>query len=302
VRRFTVGPGVAGAFTKPRISSAKIRILVAVVLWGAMYPGGKLALREIPLLDFVYLRLVLAAAVLWLISGSRRDFVPPRPLWTAVVIVGLSQLLSQTLFHAGLMWTPAGVTAILLSTAPLMSAAWFALRGRERLTQRHWIGLCLGLLGVIFVIRPEGAAVGGYHVAGALISLCAAAAWVWYCLSVIPLVRASGAIRATAWSLSASALILTPVGLPGVLHLAWRSISWPAWGGFLYSSIVGMVVALTLWVRSVNELGANQTMIYLYVEPISAVALAALILGESLSIVQMAGAVMTFAGLWYAAR
>jgi drug/metabolite transporter (DMT)-like permease len=158
------------------------------------------------------------------------------------------------------------------------------------------------LLGVILVIRPEGVAVRGHHLAGALLSLSAAAVWVWYSLAVVPLVRAAGTIRTTAWSLSAAAFLLTPIALPGTVHLAWSSISWPAWGGLLYSSIVGMVVALTLWVRSVHELGANQTMIFLYVEPISAVVIAALVLGESLSIVQMVGAVMTFAGLWYAAR
>lgn len=61
-----------------------------------------------------------------------------------------------------------------------------------------------------------------------------------------------------------------------------------------------MVVAMTLWGRSVSRLGPKETMIYVYVEPLSAVVIAALRLGESLSLLQALGAGLTFVALWIA--
>jgi len=55
-----------------------------------------------------------------------------------------------------------------------------------------------------------------------------------------------------------------------------------------------------LWGRSVGRLGPRQTMAYAYLEPVSAVLIAAVLLGESLHPIQAAGALLTFAGVWLA--
>ena len=46
------------------------------------------------------------------------------------------------------------------------------------------------------------------------------------------------------------------------------------------------------------RLGARQTMPYTYLEPVSAVVIAAIILGETLSAIQAAGTVLTLIGVW----
>jgi probable blue pigment (indigoidine) exporter len=43
-------------------------------------------------------------------------------------------------------------------------------------------------------------------------------------------------------------------------------------------------------------------MIYVYLEPVSAVVIAAILLGESLSAAQAAGALLTLAGVWLASE
>jgi drug/metabolite transporter (DMT)-like permease len=48
------------------------------------------------------------------------------------------------------------------------------------------------------------------------------------------------------------------------------------------------------------RLGARQTTPYTYLEPVSAVVIAAIILGESLSAIQAVGAVFTLFGVWLA--
>jgi len=274
--------------------------LLAVVLWGGIYPGVKLGLRELPVLSFTYLRLVLAAAVL--ITLSRPVIARlPRNVWRSVAEAGIAQAAFQLLLVAGLGQTTAGTSAILLATSPLLTAGWLAVRGDERASSAQWIGISLGLIGVAMVVLRGGAAFDGAHTAGGLLSLAAAGAWVWYSLAVVPAVGSVGAIPATAWSMALAALLITPAALPGLEGLPWRSVSWQAWAGLGYGATAGMVVAMTLWGRSVHRLGPTETMVYVYLEPVSAVVIAAVVLGESLTPTQALGAVVAFAGIWCAA-
>ena len=61
-----------------------------------------------------------------------------------------------------------------------------------------------------------------------------------------------------------------------------------------------MVVAMALRGRAVSRRGPKETMLYAYVEPLSAVAIAAALLGESFGVRQGLGAVLAFAAVWVA--
>ncbi|HYM69826.1 MAG TPA: DMT family transporter [bacterium] len=273
---------------------------MAVVLWGAIYPAAKIALHDIPVVDFIFLRVFIAAAILFVLAGPPRRFVPPRALWPAVAFAGVAQIASQTLLHAGIRFTTAGIAALLLATSPLLSGTWSALFWRVHLAGRQWFGLLAGLLGIVFVIGPGGPTFDGAHVLGDMLSLGAAAVWVLYSTFIGPLVGALGTIRATAWSMIVSVSLFTPFAVLPLEHVEWSGVSWQAWAGLFYSAIVGQVVAMVLWGRSIHSLGVHQAMVYMYLEPISAVVIAAALLGESLSSIQVGGAVLTFAGMWWA--
>src|SRR5215468_6643936 len=122
--------------------------LLAVILWGGIYPGAKLGLREIPVLSFTYLRILLAMVVFFMVSGRVQGMLLPRPLWSPLLRAGLAQTMFQLLLIAGLQRTTAGNGAILHATAPLLTAGWLAITGRERLDGRQWSGLVLGFIGV----------------------------------------------------------------------------------------------------------------------------------------------------------
>jgi drug/metabolite transporter (DMT)-like permease len=70
-----------------------------------------------------------------------------------------------------------------------------------------------------------------------------------------------------------------------------------AWGSLFYTGIFGMTVANTLWQRAVHRVGASQTMPYLYLQPAVALGLAAVMLGERLGPVQLAGGLLAMVGV-----
>jgi drug/metabolite transporter (DMT)-like permease len=145
-----------------------------VILWGGIYPGAKLGLREMPVLSFTYLRILLAMAVLFLVSGSVQALRPPRSLWYPLLRAGLAQTVLQLLLIAGLRWTTAGNSAILLATAPLLTAGWLAVTGRAALKSRQWAGLVVGVIGVGLVVQGGGIGVTWSQLGGDLLALGAA--------------------------------------------------------------------------------------------------------------------------------
>lgn len=271
--------------------------LLAVVLWGGVYPGVKLGLREIPVLSFTALRILVAAAVLFAVSGSAATWRLPRSLWSPLLWAGLAQTVFQVLLIASLRWTTAGNSAILLATAPLLTAAWLAGTRRESLGCQQGCGLLLGVIGVGFVVQGGSLGITWSRLGGDLLALGAAGAWVWYSLVIGPLVGQLGAVRTTAWTMLVAAGGFTPLACAEMRRQTWSSVSWEAWAGLLYGATVGMVLAMILWGRAVHRFGAKQTMVYVYLEPLSAVILAAILLGEALHPLHAVGALLTLVGV-----
>ena len=278
-----------------------IEPLLAVVLWGGIYPGARIALREIAVVDFTFLRLVLATAVLAAVWLPRRRPVP-RGFWRLVVPAGIAQAAFQILLIGGLRWTTAAQSAILLAASPILTAGWLAQRGGEILDGRRWTGLAIGLAGVALVVWGAAGGLDASWMLGDLLALGAAAAWSWYGFAISPVVAAAGTWQATGWAMGIATLIFAPLALHNVARYTWDAVSWQAWAGLAYGGTAGMVVAMALWGRSLHRFGQRQTMVYVYLEPLSAVVIAAVLLGESLSTVQAAGALLTFAGVWLASE
>ena len=276
--------------------------LLAVMLWGGVYPGIKLGLHDVPVLSFTYLRLLLATSILCVMARRVPREQPAARVWKPLLYAGLAQLAFQGLLIAGLSRTTAGNSAVLSATAPLLTAGWLAVTRRARLVLRQWAGLLAGLGGVTLVAAGGGAAFSTTQFSGDVLTLGAAGAWAWYGFAIGPLVGLVGTLRATGWAMGLATLLFTPMALAEVVSHAWHSVSWMAWAGLVYTATAGMVVAMALWGRAVQQFGPRHTMFYVYLEPVTALVIAAVLLGESFNLVQAGGALLTLLGVWCAAH
>jgi len=126
-----------------------------VAVWGSGFIATKIGLQHAP--PFTFLTLRFAFGTLCLVA----IVLVTRPTWPAshrelghVVVAGL---LMHAVHLSGSHYTQylgmsAGVTAVLLSVQPLLTAMIAARWMRERLSARQWIGIATGLLGVALVV------------------------------------------------------------------------------------------------------------------------------------------------------
>jgi drug/metabolite transporter (DMT)-like permease len=264
-----------------------ISLLVVWVVWGSTYLAIRVVVREMPPLAAAGLRFgvagsVLAAAAFFV---DRRHGAPGLRQWLDYALVGVLLLGGG---NALVMWAektiPSGIAALILATVPMWLTLLDGLRpGGQPWTLRVWLGTLIGLLGAALVARPERGVEAGHW--PAVIGLqVAALSWTvgsLYAQAVpkrLPLLSASAVEM-----LAGSAVLFLESRLFGEELGGIASASSTAWGALAYLAVFGSLVGFTAFAYCLNELPASTVGTYAYVNPVVAVALGSLILGEPVS-------------------
>lgn len=126
-----------------------------VLLWGSGFIGAKLGLPHAEPFTFLFIRLSLTTAILATVATLFRMPWPGRPSQIGhIVVVGL---LVHALYLGGVFFSiakgvPAGLASLIAGLQPLLTAALASRWLGERVTARQWLGLFLGLSGVVLVV------------------------------------------------------------------------------------------------------------------------------------------------------
>ena len=171
-----------------------------------------------------------------------------------------------------------------MATVPLWIVLLEGLRpGGKPWTARAWVGALIGLVGVALVARPEGA-LTAERFKGILGLQAAAISWTIGSLYVQSLPRKLPLFTASAIEMLAGSLGLLVESL--LMREDQRQVflaSSSAWGALVYLLIFGSLIGFTAFAYCLNELPASTVGTYAYVNPVVAVALGALLLGEAVS-------------------
>ena len=246
-------------------------VLTRVVYDDGAEPVGVLAVR-----------FAIAAAVLLVLARARRQPLPRgRPLLALAGLGGVGYVGMSLCFFLALDRIPAGLTTLLLYFYPAVVVVLGAvlLRDRPR-TAVVWCVLA-ATAGTALTVGP----VGDGQLSGVLLGLAAALLYAGFIVagSLVPGVRP---FAATATVLSAGAVVLTGLALVTQPRLPSSPAAWLA---LLGVALIGTVVAVTAFFAALALLGPSDTAIVSTVEPVVSVGLAALVLGERLSPVQLLG-------------
>jgi drug/metabolite transporter (DMT)-like permease len=267
------------------------------VIWGIPYLFIKIALRGgIPPLTLAWARVTLAAVVLlglaWRAGtlGSLRG----RTRWLVAYAVAEVSI-PFPLIAAGEQRVASSLAAILIAAVPLIGAV-LAMRfdHSERPTPVRALGLLIGFGGVITLVGIDVAARHG-ELLGAAAILLAAVGYsigpmvVKHRLSQLDPRAAMGA------SLAVAALLLTPLAAldrPSALPSAG------AIGAVLVLGLLCTAIAFVVFSILIAEAGTSRATVITYVNPIVAVALGVMVLGERPGAGAVAGLLLILAGSW----
>jgi drug/metabolite transporter (DMT)-like permease len=258
---------------------------VVYVVWGSTYLAIRLVVRELPPFAAAALRFGMAGAVMAIFAFARSR--GERPTRRQVLDYSVIGILLLGISNALVMWSetriPSGIAALIVAVIPLWLTLLDGLRpGGQPWTARVWVGTACGLLGVGLVARPEAAFAGYWK--GVLALEVACFTWAVGSLYAQMVPRRLPLLSAAAIEmLAASALLCLESRLGGEDLGAFAHASNTAFLALGYLAVFGSLLAFTAFAFCLNELPATTVGTYAYVNPVVAVLLGSVFLGEVLS-------------------
>jgi len=277
---------------------AALLVAIAGVSWSAILVRW----ADVPGVVSALYRVLVAAAVLvpWrLLRGSTRP-VTARAAVTAVA-GGVFFALDIALWNTSVMHTGAAVASILGNNTPVFVGflTWLVLGKRPR--RSFWIGLSLSLAGclTIMVVKPSagGAPITLY---GNLMAIGGSAFFAAYLLTTERVRQSMDTLTFNTLAIAGS--IGTLLLLCVALRLPLSGYPPQAWGAMVALGLVSQLAAYYALVYALGHLPATITSVGLLAQVPSTAFLAWLLLGEPLSAVQIAGAVVVLAGIYVVSR
>jgi len=263
------------------------------ILWGGSFFFNGVVLKELPPFTLVLLRVALAALMLlpllWLF---RIRFPIGLAGWKPFIAIGLfNNVLPFSLIVVGQTFIPSGLASILNATTPLFTVAVMTAAGEEKPQARRIAGVIVGLIGVI-ILHGDGLGLERGQGLGILLCLAAALSYGVSALVARRLPSDVPPLGAATFQMLVSAAMMIVVA--GVVERPWR-LSVP--GATTWFAVIGLAalstaLAYIVFFQILQRSGATNVMLVTLLIPVTAILLGVLVLGETISSREIAGALV----------
>lgn len=280
---------------------AYLAFVAVCLIWGTTYLAIKLALETIPPFTMGGLRYLTGGVILALILRVRGVRLPAMRDWSAFAVIGLLML---GFGNGGVTYAeqfvPSGLAAVLIATTPFWMTSVEALVGKgEQLGLRKVVGLAVGFSGILVLVWPDlvASAFGGSRYGAGILALqLACIGWALgssYAKrhSQTTDVLAAAAMQMLfggAWMLLAGAV----VGELPRLHFNPTTSA-----ALLYLILAGSVAGYAAYAYALKHLPVSTVSMYAYINPVIAVTLGTVLLGEPFHARMLVAAAIIAAGI-----
>jgi drug/metabolite transporter (DMT)-like permease len=275
--------------------------LTVCVVWGTTYLGIRVSLETMPPALMGGLRWTIAGSLLALYVWARGDRLPPPSRWGGIVLLGFLLL---GLGNGGVVfaeqWVPSGLAAVLVATSPFwMAAVEACLRDGERLSRHDVAGLAIGFGGILVLVWPDltvGSAESRQFLAGIIAIQIAALGWSLGSAYSRRHGREDNVFGTTAYQMLAGGLLMVAAG---TVRGEWAALSFNEKTGaaLLYLSTLGSIGGFVAYTYALRHLPVSFVSLYAYINPVIAVGLGVLLLGEPFDGRMTVAAALVFAGV-----
>jgi drug/metabolite transporter (DMT)-like permease len=286
-----------------RLDRYRLPLLVGLfcVLWSSAFIAAKIAIADCPPLLFLTGRFLLAGTVMVLAAALYGQKWPARRDILALAFLGvINNSIMLGLSFSGMGTVSAGLTALITSCNPILTAIVATAVLSERLTLRKVAGLMLGFCGVAFIVH-ERIAGGAEDVHGILLVMGALAAIVAGTILFKLLAPRGGLWVGSGIQNLAGGLALVPIAF------SFESVhsigpTWPLFGVLIYLALGVSMIGLLVWFYLLTLVGATAASSYHFLNPPLGVFFGWLFLNERLGAFDLLGIVPVAYGIYLVTR
>jgi drug/metabolite transporter (DMT)-like permease len=275
--------------------------LAVCVIWGTTYLGIRVALETMPTALMGGIRWTIAGGLLALYVWSRGEQLPDRTRWPGIALMAFLLLgLGNGFVVYAENYVPSGLTAVLVASSPFwMTGVETLLRDGERLRSSTLAGLLVGFGGIVVLVWPEmtsAVAPQTGFLSGVIALQIAALGWALGSAYSRRHARQDNVLGTTALQMLAGGLMMIAAGTAAG---EWTSLSFNTRSALAlaYLSTIGAVGGFVAYTYALRHLAVSFVSLYAYINPVIAVALGVVVLGEPFTARMATAGALVFAGI-----
>ncbi len=284
-------------------TGAILAVLFAVVVWGASFIATKIAVGEVSPITVVWLRFGMGVLVLGAVVLQRRQLALPSRgdllYFTVLGFFGIT--FHQWLQSNGLVTSQASTSSWIVASTPIYMAllGWLILREKVRLP--GILGIAVAAAGVL-VVATRGdlasLASGRLGAPGDWLILASSPNWAVFSILSRKGLKKYPSAGMLFWVMTAGWLLTSILFFagPGLSDIARLSTN--GWLAVAFLGVLCSGLAYVFWYDALALLPSSQVGSFLYLEPLVTVGIAAVMLGERITVFTWIGGLAILFGVW----
>jgi drug/metabolite transporter (DMT)-like permease len=283
-----------------------IRLAVVAVLLGAITGGGnpvfvKIALKEIPVFAFNFLRFFISLILIFPLFLREKPKISKDVY--KIALLSLLGVVNITLFAFGVRLTTATISQVIYAIVPIVAGILSYLFLSEKIGLNKILGILLGFVGAILIVLlpiiGNPSALKG-NLLGNVIIFVAMFAWAAYTVFSKKFHGKYSPIYLNTFFILTAAIIEFFPAIPDFspTNPWWQHLSSSAIFSLLFVSALGTVATYIFYQYAIKHGTPLIASMSLYIQPIVTFSFASVILGERLTLGLIIGAILIFLGIW----
>lgn len=293
-------------WTKPSDVPVYLKLAAVTMIWGGTFVAGRFLADSLSPLFAASLRFLLASvALLLFVLLARMPLVRPSARqWLQLAMLGFFGIFFYNLcFFYGLHYINASRASLIVALNPAVIglASWLLFKERLKRAKVAGIAICIAGAGLVIVSRnPQLLAANADAWIGDLLIFGCVLSWGVYSLFSKGLNQTLGPVQTVTYSiLLGTAMLWLTSAVRGELSVeALIRLGPQQWLSLMYLGVLGSALAYIGYYDGIRKIGATRSGVFIALNPLTAVILGALLLGEQLTLPMGLGGGLILAGIY----
>lgn len=270
-------------------------LIITFCAWGSLYVVSKFVLGKVPVFTVSFLRYMIAGTVLFFVLKKKKVKKIERQDYKYVILIGfLGYFLSSVAQFIGTKLSNASIASLINSMNPITIMVFAAIILKEKLTIKKAVCISLAFLGVYIII---GGVNGTGQVLGILISIFSVISWSFVSVIVRRITKKYDALQITTYGILIAFGCTLPFSICEFITIPNIQFDWMVILSLFYMGIVCTALAHVFWNISLSMIEAGTCSLFYPVQPMVAVMLGWMFLGENISKNFVFGSILIIGGV-----